>query len=254
MGAKIPVCTFKNRGVKIVILGDVHLGQKACAKERFLKTIDFIAKDKNVFVILGGDLVEMVTRSQKGNMLLEQVISPTQQLIQIEDILKPLAKKGKILGIVKDNHLARLEKDALVDMNEKMAYDLGVQYWGVGGIVILNVQGRKYKLAIQHGKDSAINEFTALNKMMRNYPDCDIYVLGHDHKLSARKIVTLHAHEDGTECGREHYQIRSGSYLKMADYARECLYEPSVIGSPIISFKEDGRVKVDIETLSWGIN
>jgi hypothetical protein len=61
----------------------------------------------------------------------------------------------------------------------------------------------------------------------------------------------MHYDDNGEECGRERWQIRSGSYLRYAQYARERLYRPSVIGSPIISFKEDGRVKIDIETLSW---
>lgn len=252
MGRKVPVVNIKSSSAKIVLLSDVHWGQLACAKDRFLKTLEYILNNKNVYCILGGDLVEMVTRSQKGNMLMEQDITPTNQILEMTEMLKPLAKKGKILGLLRDNHLQRLERDALVDMNEIFASNLNVPYWGVGGVTHLKL-GKKNNvfLAYQHGADAGKNEFTALDRMMSVYPGCDVYALGHNHRLSSRKIVTLSMDNNGEECGKEHWEIRTGSYLKYAAYAREKLYSPSVIGSPILVISKDGVVTVDIDTLSW---
>lgn len=253
MGRKIPKIEFDMPDVEIVLLSDGHWGQIACAKKRFIKTLNFILRRKKAFVVLGGDLVEMVTRSQKGSMLLEQDITPTNQILEMKALLEPLAKKGKILGILRDNHLQRLERDALVDMNELFANSLGIPYWGVGGVVDLVVCGRSIKLVYQHGAEAAKNEFLATDRLMRVYPGCDVYALAHNHKLSARKVVSIGMDEKGEECGKEHWQVRTGSYLKYANYAREKLMDPAVIGSPILVLsKKRGVVTVDINTLSWG--
>ena len=251
MGNKIPVVSIKESSAKIVLLSDVHWGQKACSKERFLKTLDYISRGKSVYCILGGDLVEMVTRSQKGNMLLEQDITPTDQILQMTELLKPLVVKGKILGILRDNHLQRCERDALLDMNEIFASNLNIPYWGVGGIIRVVIGNKPHRIAYQHGADASINEFMKLEQMMRIYPGCDLYALGHNHKLSSRKVVTIGVDALGEECGREHWQVRTGSYLRFAQYAREKLFAPSVIGSPIVCFDSGGKITIDIDTLSW---
>jgi hypothetical protein len=249
MGKPIPTYNFKKVPIKIVLLGDVHWGAEECHEEQFIKTLEFIQDNKDTYCILTGDLCEMAGIGQGGSQLLQQKKTPTQQIKEMEDMLRSLAQKGKILGYLRDNHIQRTERETMLDMNDILSNHLKVPYWDVGGIVKITVQGKLYKIAIQHGDDACKNEFLKLDEMMFIYPDCDIYVLAHNHKLSARTVVTMHYDKEGNECGRDHWQIRAGSYLKYAQYARERLYRPAVIGSPIITFGIEG-IDVDIRTLS----
>ena len=252
MGKPIPIFRLKKAPVEIILLGDVHYGSGDCHEERFLKTVNYIMSHKNTYCILMGDLCEMVTRSQSGDQILQQKKNPTDQVKDMERILMPLAKKGKILSYLRDNHVQRLEREALLDLNDILATHLNIPYLGVGGIIQIYVGNKLYKIVAQHGKDAGKNEFVKLDEMLLIYPNCDIYVLAHNHRLSARKVVQMCYDSNNEESGKEVWQIRSGSYLRYAQYARERLYRPSVIGSPIIIFKENGHIAVDIETLSWG--
>lgn len=247
----IPHLSFDSKEIEIVPLGDVHYGSKHMSLKRFKHTVNYILRKKCCYCVLMGDLVEMVTRGQKGSMLLEQGIEPTDQIIGIIKLLKPLAKAGKILGSVRDNHLARTEKDALLDMNLLLAQQLEVPYWGVGGLIVLTINGKKRMMALQHGKDCCQNKFTACAKMMRVYPGCDAYILGHNHHLGAQPVVTIESDPNGMEKGIRRWFIRTGSYLKYAPYAQEALYDPPIIGSPIIKMTDRGIVDVDVTTLSW---
>jgi hypothetical protein len=189
-------------------------------------------------------------------MLLEQDITPTQQILDMVKIFKPLAKKGKIFGTIRDNHLQRTERDGLIDMNEIVAEHLEVPYWGVGGIIRFNICGAECQIAYQHGADAAANPFLALDRMKFVYPGCCVYALGHNHKLVAKKEVDIVVDDNGEESGFVYWQVRTGTYLKYAQYARERLFRPPMIGSPIVKMSLiDNRVSidVDIKTLSWGL-
>lgn len=235
-------------------MSDVHVGAIEHAEKEFDQSLSW-ALDSKALIFLNGDLAECAIISGKsaGEKLLGQEKWPNEQVRIICDKLKPFAKRGKIIAITRGNHEARTRREALFDLCEFIAYKLEVPYAGIGGYVRLMSGSELYTIAIQHGRSGAANPFLECDRMTRLYPAAELVALGHNHHLAARTVPGIVIGKDGTEKLHECWQLRTGSYLRFADYVREMVLQPQRIGSPIIKFHSDKHaINVDTSTLSWG--
>ncbi len=240
----------------LVIFSDVHIGAVEHAERQFDELLRWIL-DNDAYAVANGDLCEFSVPSGKamGDKLMGQNKWPTEQVKIAFDKLKPLAKKGKLVGLTRGNHDAgRPRNTALFDACEMLAHALDVPYLGVGGYLRFNTGKQSYVVAVQHGRSGAKNPFLENDRMMHLYPLAELVALGHNHHLGARTVESIGIDKNGVECLREVWQVRTGSYLQYADYAREMVLPPTRIGSPIIRFdnREHG-VEVDCKTLSWSV-
>ncbi len=213
--------------------------------------------DSKALLFPNGDLAEFSVPSGKavGEKLLGQDKWPTEQIKIVHDKLKPFAKKGRLIGLTRGNHDAgRARNVALFDPCEMLAHVLDVPYLGVGGYLRFNIGSQSYVIAVQHGRSGAANPWLENDRMVKVYPLAELVALGHNHHLGARTIHSIGIAPDGTECLRDTWQVRTGSYLRYADYAREMVLVPTKIGSPIVRFDaKKHEIDVDCKTLSWGM-
>jgi len=82
--------------VKLVPLGDVHLGAPTCEVDKFLRTVDYI-KESGSLVVLMGDLAECASKSSVGAGWVEQSMSPQKQLDGLKQVLMPIASQVLVL-------------------------------------------------------------------------------------------------------------------------------------------------------------
>lgn len=242
-------------GRTLVIISDVHVGAEEHAEREFDEALRWV-KDEGALLLANGDLADNSIASGKapGEKLLGQKLWPTEQAKIVCEKLKPFAKKGKLIGIVRGNHEARTRREALFDLCEFIAYTLEVSYLGVGGYLRFNAGSQQYTIAVQHGRSGAGNGFHELDKMHRLYPRAELVACGHNHHLASRCIYSLGVGKDGTECLQSTWQVRTGSFLKYAEYVREMVLSPQKLGCPIVRFDPKvHRISVDIDTLSWGL-
>jgi predicted phosphodiesterase len=95
--------------ITIIPIADVHLGARECMEQEFIKFIDSIKDKPNVYLVLGGDLINNATRSSVTNIF-EEIMRPADQKKEMSKILAPVAHK--ILAAVSGNHERRSGKDA----------------------------------------------------------------------------------------------------------------------------------------------
>jgi hypothetical protein len=239
----------------LVIISDVHVGANEHAEREFDEALRWV-KDEGVLLLANGDLADnaIVSGKAPGEKLLGQAMWPTEQAKILASKLKPFAKKGKLVGIVRGNHEARSRREALFDLCEFIAYAIEAPYLGVGGYLRFNSGSQAYTVAVQHGRSGAANGFFELDKMHRLYPRAELLALGHNHHLASRRIYGLDVGKNGTETLREVWQVRTGSFLRYSDYVREAVLTPQRMGCPIIRFDpKEHRISVDLDTLSWGL-
>lgn len=238
----------------LLLQSDVHIGAVEHAEREFDESLRW-AKDNDALVLIGGDIADNSIASGKspGEKLLGQSKWPTEQAKIAFDKYRPFAKKGRLVGIVRGNHEARTRRESLFDLCEFLAHALEVPYLGVGGYVRLNTGSQSYTIAVQHGRSGAANPFLENDRMMRLYPAAELVALGHNHHLAARTVPAIGVSPEGTECLKETWQVRTGSFLRYCDYVRELVLTPQRIGSPIIHFDpKTHQIEVDTKTLSWG--
>lgn len=238
----------------LLLMSDIHVGAVEHAEKEFDEALAW-AKEHDALVLLGGDIADNSIASGKapGEKLLGQAKWPTEQCKIAFDKFRPFAKKGRLIGIVRGNHEARSRREALFDLCEFLAHALEVPYLGVGGYQRFVTGSQFYTIAVQHGRSGAANPFLENDRLMRLYPAAELVALGHNHHLAARTVPAIGVSPLGTECLKETWQVRTGSFLRYCDYVRELVLTPQRIGSPIIHFdSKQHRISVDTTTLSWG--
>jgi len=164
--------------VKLIPLGDVHLGAATCEVDKFLKTIDYI-KESGSLVVLMGDLAECASKHSVGAGWVEQTISPQTQLDALEEALTPIADQTLVL--LDGNHEHRIWKQTGLQFSKILARLLGVTYGGYSCFIKLKVRKFNYVIHAQHGSSNAWYPHTKLTAAMRTarHTEASVYLYGH---------------------------------------------------------------------------
>lgn len=240
----------------LVILSDVHIGSSAHCSKEFGEALRW-CREHEALIHLNGDILEnaVAEGSIAGEMLLEQIDSPTGQFKEAVSLLKPFARKGRVVGATRGNHESRTRRKSMLDLSEILAHALDVPYFGIGGIFRFKAGKQVYQLAIHHGKSNArANKFLENRRMAERYPRADLWALGHNHAFAAQREGRVELDSRGCEVAVERWWVRTGSYFDAmrSDYVTEAVLTPGAIGSPIIRFAADKHsIDVDTQTLRW---
>lgn len=97
--------------ITIRAIADVHLGARECMEKEWENFCSLILNDPNAYITLGGDLINNATRSGVSNIF-EETMRPREQKRRMVEMLKPLAKEGRILCGTDGNHERRSQKDS----------------------------------------------------------------------------------------------------------------------------------------------
>lgn len=236
----------------LVVFSDDHLGAEDHDGRHFDEMVRWCLEHE-AMVYLAGDHIEnsIVSGKEIGEKLLEQRTWPTAQALEFADKIKPLVVKGRVAGSLRGNHEARSRRESLLDICELLAGLMGYRYDHVGGTVRFQAGTQVYTTAIHHGRSGAGNTWLELDKMLRLYPHAELVSLGHNHDLNARPVNHITVDARGMEHVSRRWQVRSGSCLGYAEYARQLCLSPSTLGHPVIRFgRERHEIDVDTRTLA----
>lgn len=264
---KTRTITVNDDHAYILVIGDLHVGDKAFGKESRRKLygyLDWIEEHKNAFIILNGDLLNTATRVSKTSPF-EQDMTLEEQINTVARYLEPV--KDRIIGAVMGNHERRIQEYAGYDPTLSVLSLLGLPiadvYFKHCGIIKVKVGKKK-----RGGKDSSKVAYTVvfhhttgggkligskLNRVdqMRNstVSNGDIYIGSHNHSLSSAVVVSMEYNPySETVEQRKQYLVSAGGYLEWNDsYAEAMQLEPMKIGSPRLrldGIKKDCHVSI----------
>lgn len=183
--------------IKIIPIADVHLGSPECMEQEFIEFINKVIETPNVYLVMGGDLIENGTRSSIGSSVFRQKMSPSQQKREMANILAPV--RDRILCFVPGNHEARSGKDAdddpVYDIAAKLDLEtlyreniafVKIQMGQPGGVDKISGSARPtYMLVVTHGAGGGIYTGSAVNRGERYgyvIDGMDALIVGHTHK------------------------------------------------------------------------
>jgi len=241
-GVESVYCAYKGNEMKLIPLGDVHLGAPTCNVKKFLGTVDYIKKSKSK-VILMGDLMECASKSSVGAGWVEQTETPQLQLNILYDILKPI--KDQIIVLLDGNHEHRIWKTSGVKVSEVLAQRLGVPYGGYSCFVGLRVNDQKYIIHAQHGSSSARYPHTKLTGAMStaNHTSADVFLYGHTHELMSLTLDKRELEMKGRKTKlikRKVYYVLTGGFLEYSSsYAERKNMYPTKTGVAKLKFFGD---------------
>lgn len=261
------VTEIKDSEAYVLVIGDLHIGDKAFGKEskRILKeNIKFVQEHDNCRVILNGDLLNTATRSSKTSPF-EQDMTLEDQITTVCEYLMPI--KDKIIGAVCGNHEHRMTDVVGYDPTLAILWKLGVdsekvycKYTGIAKIRVgkrarsdrNTLDGETYTLVFSHTTGGGKAVGSKLNRIANmqdsTVANADIYCGSHNHSLSTARVARNEYNPyNDTITTRCQTLVSCGGYLEWNDsYAEAMQLEPMQLGSPIIRL--DGKIKkVDVK-------
>ena len=228
--------------VKLVPVGDLHLGAPTCNIEKFLGTIDYIKKS-GALVILMGDLMEAASKHSVSSGWVDQEIKPQDQLDLLCEVLEPI--KGQILCLIEGNHEFRIWNEVGIRVAKIMASKLGVPFVGYSCFVRLKVQKQNYVIYAQHGSSGAMYGHTKMAAVKRTaqHTEADIYLYAHVHELAAesQSFRKLDLRSRTVKYSKKQFVI-TGHFLEYENsYAERKNYFPGKTGVAKLTFLGNRR-------------
>ena len=171
---------------------DLHNGSPECMIQEFIKFINRVAETPNMYLILGGDLIDNGIKSSVTNCF-KATIPPSQQKREVANILAPA--RDRILCFVPGNH-ERRNKDVDDDPVYDIASKLDCEHLYRENIAFIKIQlgveGAKngdirptYVLVVTHGSGGGRLSGSSLNRNEQfgyTIDGADALITGHCHK------------------------------------------------------------------------
>lgn len=189
---------YGGHDITIVPISDVHLGAAECMEQEFIKFVNLVKETPNLFITLGGDLIDNGTKSSVTDVF-RATMPPHQQKREMANILAPI--RDRILCCVPGNHERRSGKDADDDPAFDIMCKLDIEDRYRENMAIVKIQlGEKeaksgyrynsiyrptYVLVVTHGAGGGMLTGAAVNRGERfGYivDGMDVLIVGHTHK------------------------------------------------------------------------
>ena len=215
----------------------LHIGERAHDRVLLNQYLKWAGKTGADILIMGDALDTGLCLGTKHiGSIWQNDRTPQQQIDDFCGLFNPL--KRQILGILGGNHELRAERVTSINPLYQSAQRLGVPYWGASKIFRWN----KKIIFASHGATTA--PLTDFNKVLHAYEGLDAICLAHTHALLHHSLRRFVAFPDGTVKDKRILFVRSGNFLKDAEYARYALHAPTDTGSAILEFKDNSKLGV----------
>jgi len=222
--------------IQIAPFGDLHNGSPNCDWKKFCRFVNW-ADEKNIYVYGMGDLFDVILATDKRYNSEERQIPLLRAIDDVERVLKPLAKKGLILGLHRGNHEQKMANIGVGDPVECLCDRLGVKFLGYSAYTMIRSRtkdGYSNSLTIysHHGFFSGRKRGSKINNLedISQHWDADLYLAGHSHDLFHSKRVFINFYGQ-----RERSFVNTGAFLKTSEigtcnYSERAGYPPQKLG------------------------
>lgn len=239
---------------RLMPIGDIHYGNRAHDTKMFEIYMDWLYENKDVYVIGMADLIENASPQSLG--WYDQIIPIDDQIDYIIDKFQPIQDEGRLIGLLEGNHERRTKRYAGVDINRRIANQMGAVDLGIAAPLQIKVipdsnkRGEKYSFYAKHGTSGATTAGGRINAVIRMAKEvnAECYLMGHVHTLEHHKTYHYEFKYNKLVMVEKHFVI-TGSYMHyLGSYAQEKGYAPSgVSGSPKIKLHTDmHRISVSL--------
>ena len=234
-----------NKDMLIIPVSDVHLGSKEHLQSQWKKFCEDVLKRDNVYITLGGDVINNCTRSSVSNIF-EETMRPAEQKRVMAEMLRPLAEAGRIICAVRGNHEKRSGKDAdddpmydimaKLDLEDIYRENIAFVKICMGDKSADGIRNPTYCLAVTHGAGGGIYTGAAVNRNERFatiIDGLDVLIVGHTHKGAITKPQKIFIDKLNNKVSYKQYVVVSSvPWLQYGGYALAKMMLPATSGEP----------------------
>lgn len=250
--------------IKLVPIGDIHLGHVACDLDLLENTINYVAQHREALWFGMGDYCDAITAKDKRYNPEEidpKYPTPDVQYREITKIFEPI--KDKCIGLLDGNHDYCHWLYHNHNYVDSMSYNLNVPYLTTDAYIRLsmprlsppenNRETHEFNLYAHHGWTNARKDGYKVNTIQdlaNTFPGLNLYLMGHVHSRGEAPLkVQLTVNNALEIVHREQRFVFTGSYIRgyvdgINTYIEMKSLPPTALGSPVIcidSFREYGK-------------
>lgn len=235
---------FDNDEITIIPVSDVHFGALEHAKQEWEQFCKYIADTPNIYLILGGDLINNSIRSSVANPF-DELYRPREQKTRMVEYLTPI--KDRVLCAVSGNHERRSMKDDDVDLTYDIMTKLDIEHLYRESMAFVKIGlGQRSEKAnraetnfifgVTHGAGGGIFTGAAVNRNERFgniIEGLDCLIVGHTHKGTVSKPSKIVVDRRNEKISVKSYTVVSSvSWLNYGGYAMQKMLLPSKVSDP----------------------
>ncbi len=228
----------ERQNLTIIPVSDVHLGASEHLWNEWESFCQYVLSNPNVYITLGGDLINNGTRSSVTNVF-EETIRPRDQKRMMAEMLKPI--RDRILCAVSGNHERRSGKDADDDPTYDILCKLDIENRYRENIAFVKIQmGEKnsngklnptYMLVVTHGSGGGVLSGGAVNRNERfgyAIDGADVIIVGHTHKPFVTQPAKIYIDKYNNNVSVKPFKVVSTtSWLAFGGYAAQKMLSPT---------------------------
>ncbi len=189
--------------IKIRPLSDIHYGEKGHLDKLFMAHVNWIARTDNVFCFLNGDLTANALKDSPGTAIFQQIRSPRDQMIELTEILRPIAHK--ILWSLPGGHEFRSISRTDFDPSEWICRELDIPHFSGPANIDILWKGYNFIFYCKHGEKTPGTEGGKLNKAVAplKIQEFVMFVIcGHFHDPTTNKVHRMCRERTFDESGK----------------------------------------------------
>lgn len=236
---------------EVLFMADLHAGDDAHDMDRFLADVAYVRDTPDTYCFINGDLYQAESRHTVGVPNNCWSVKDTRHYLA--RTLKPLVEAGKLLGINRGNHDARVYRHSTEDSIDALVCELGCHYFETGEADLRIKLGENpnsgsriaYGIFAAHGCRGGRTEgarANAVSDLRKVRTGADVYLMSHVH---AGMVIPKRVHRydlmKGNVIAQDVLLIVTPSYQKRDGYATDRNFEPQPTGAIHVTF--DGRWK-----------
>ena len=252
---------YGGHDITVIPVADGHIGSEECMQERFERFIQSVAATPNVYLTLGGDLIDNGVKNSVTNVY-RQTMRPFEQKRLLANILAPV--RDRILCAVPGNHERRsssgksgVDDDPMYDVMAKL--DLEDVYRE--NIAILKIQmgvpttsgGARnngayrpvYHIVVTHGAGGGYLPGASINRGQRYgyiFDGMDVLVLGHTHQPNLAKYRKIQIDSFNNKVTMQDFKVViATSWLEYSGYPVQKMLYPAAFAEQTLQLS--GKTK-----------
>lgn len=248
-----------NDDIRIYPVSDVHFGAAEHMKREWETFCMNILKDKNAYIILGGDLINNGTKTSVSNVYDEEY-RPREQKRIMTEMLEPI--KNRCLCMVNGNH-ERRNKDVDNNPSYDIACKLDIETVYRENIAFVKIRigktGAKrdgsanptYVLAVTHGSGGGILTGGSVNRVERFayvLDGVDCFISGHTHRPYVTQPSKIKVDPHNNKITIRPFKVVSmTSWMQWGGYAAQKMLPPTSHAPQIITLRGNRKeIKVEM--------
>lgn len=228
----------KNEDLTIVPISDVHLGAAEHMAKEWRDFCAMVEKTPNVYITLGGGLINNSVKTSVGNVF-DETMRPREQKRVMAKMLKPIS--DRILCAVSGNHERRSGKDIDNDPMYDIMCKLDLEHLYRENMAFVKIQmgkvngdGKKnptYCICVTHGAGGGILSGGTINRNERfGYvlDGVDALIVGHTHKPMISQPAKIVVDKFNNKISFKPFKvISSTAWLDFGGYTAQKMLIPS---------------------------